>query len=106
MSTALCAVCASPFAPQRSTVKFCINRCRKRAERFRLTHLQNYRNQLQNLRLLGAQIVVPIVPQGASGRSKRRTIRSSRSALKQTPSPPECTSGIARNRLGCNFADQ
>ena len=31
-------------------------------------HLQNYRNHLQNLRLLGAQIVVPIVLQGASGR--------------------------------------
>src|SRR5262249_46437998 len=27
-------------------------------------HLQNYRNHLQNLRLLGAQIVVPIVLQG------------------------------------------
>src|SRR5262249_17477081 len=47
----------------------------RRAHEFRIfsnhdltPHLQNYRNHLQNLRLLGAQIVVPIVLQGASGR--------------------------------------
>src|SRR6516165_8832459 len=42
-------------------------RCRLRFSNHDLTpHLQNYRNHLQNLRL--AQIVVPIVPQRASGR--------------------------------------